>query len=567
MHRRSRTVRVAGLYAVSAWVLIQVAATTFPYLGLPEAAVTVVIIACALGFPPVLAASWLLPVRGEGGEDGASHATPPSAASRAWIVAGAVVLLLAAGFAIRAFRPGVSTEGAASLAVLPFLNVGEDPESRYFSEGVTEELLNALARVDSLRVPARTSSFAFGEGEVAVQEVARRLNVSHVLQGSVRRSGEQVRITARLVDGASGYQVWSEQYDRELSDIFAVQEEIARSIVGALRIRLVGSAPLVKRYTDNLQAYDRYLRGRFLQADRSRETLFESIAMFRDALALDSTYALAWAGIADAYTFLADSHLPPTEAYPRAREAALRALELDPSLSEARGALALIRLASDWDHAGAIEDFHAALLLDPRNSFAHAYLGHTYAALRRFDEAAAAMVEAARLDPSWEFRALWLRIYTDDEGPVLDSLRAVVDAAPADPRPLDRLISLEYYAGRYDDMVVHDSIARARFGRPPATTTAAANLAVAHAASGRHAAARAILANLLARADTAYVAGDVIAGVYVHLGQPDSAFTWLEKAFRDRSAWLVFLDHMRVWDPLRGDLRFVELKRRVGLGA
>jgi TolB-like protein/Flp pilus assembly protein TadD len=286
--------------------------------------------------------------------------------------------------------------------VLPFANLSADPENEYFADGMTDELINALAKVPGLRVVSRTSAFAFKGKQLDVRSIGAQLSVQAVVEGSVRRAGRRLRLSAQLTNVADGYQLWSETFDRELEDVFAMQDELSRGIVNTLQIRLLGpqSGGLVKSSTDDFEAYTLYLKGRHFWNRRTEASLWRGLEYFEQALLRDPNYAPAHARVADSYAILGFyCAIPPTEAFPQAREAARRALERDGTLAEARPALAYVAMYHDWDWAGAEREFRHAIALKPGYSTAHQWYGNYLAVLGRFDESIAEFTRAIALDP------------------------------------------------------------------------------------------------------------------------------------------------------------------------
>src|SRR5207302_4145886 len=283
-------------------------------------------------------------------------APPPFArrAARPALSVAAGVAALVAGYAILSRRPvtGTSGEPARSIAVLPLVNIGADPNNEPFSDGMSEELMTALARVEGLRVAARTSAFTFKGRAVDARQIGSKLAVGYVLEGTVRRAGPRLRVSAQLINAATGYHVWSDEYDRDARDVFAVQDEIARAIVGALRVKLSGAATtaLVKPPTENPEAHDLYLKGRYFFAKRDSTSLRKAQDFFGQAIQKDSSYALAWSGLSDAYSHIGVfGYVPPRPVYANAKAGALRALALDSALAQAHTSLGFIALFYDWD--------------------------------------------------------------------------------------------------------------------------------------------------------------------------------------------------------------------------
>ena len=342
------------------------------------------------------------------------HATlgpPPLRRNRKTLLAAAgvvAVLMLLAIFAGR-FVPDPSpplpppiTVAADSVAVLPFVNMSAE-EHEYFAEGMTEELINALAKVDGLQVPARTSVYALRNSGLTVREIGTQLGVGTALEGSVRIAGNRLRVSVELIDVANGFQIWSETYDRQMEDIFLVQDEISRAIVDRLRIQLAGNAgaPLVKRSTESLEAYDLYMRGRHFWNERSVDGLEKAVGLFSEAAAEDPNFALAYAGLADAYVLLPEAgDLDGEEIFPRAKEAALRALELNDELAEAHTSLGQVLRLYEGNYEAAEEELRRAIQLDPAYATGHHWLGvNLFLEMERADEGLAHMQLAEKLDP------------------------------------------------------------------------------------------------------------------------------------------------------------------------
>ena len=295
-----------------------------------------------------------------------------------------------------------SNDTQKSLAVLPFLNLSADKADDYLSDGMTEELLNALARIKGLHVPGRSSSFAFkGKSEDNIyRKVGEQLHVGAVLEGSVRKAGEKLRITARVVKVADGDQLWSETYDRDMTNIFAIQSDIAARVAEALKVQLFGPAAARKNPTENLEAYKLYLQGRQLWNRRTGVAITTAIHCFNQAIASDPTFALAYSGLADAYVTLSDySGIPQREAAPKARAAALQAIQLDESLGEPHAALGLTKAYLDWDWLGGEAEIRRALELNPNYATGHHWLGATLQSQGKFSEGLAELRRAEEIDP------------------------------------------------------------------------------------------------------------------------------------------------------------------------
>ena len=352
--KRRNVYRAAVAYGVVAWFLTQLTTQVFPFFDIPHSAIRFVIIALSLGFPIAMGLAWIYEFTPEGivrseDLDPAKARTARRLTGRVldFIIIGVLLLVIAMLIYQRSpFRaePGETTS-QKSIAVLPFVDLSQAKDQEYFCDGISEEILNALAKVGKLRVVARTSSFAFKGKTADVAEIATKLGVENVLEGSLRRDGNRVRITAQLIDARNGFHLWSESYERELKDIFAMQDEITASIVNALKIKLAVALPVQKK--PNPEAYELNLKGRYFLNKRDFKS---AIDYFQQALAKDPSDALAYAGLSEVHVVLAvRGGLAPREVMPKAKEAALQALAIDDGLSEAHASLAYVTFFYDWD--------------------------------------------------------------------------------------------------------------------------------------------------------------------------------------------------------------------------
>jgi serine/threonine protein kinase/Flp pilus assembly protein TadD len=455
-----------------------------------------------------------------------------------------------------------------SIAVLPFANMSENPDNEYFSDGITEEILNALSRIPTLKVAARTSTFALKGKSLNITEIGQLLNVKTVLQGSVRRVGQRVRISAQLINARDGYHIWSERYDREIEDVFAIQDEIARTIVDRLKVKLTAAqdVALGKRHTENVEAYELYLRGRHCWYRWNiRGMLEKAIRHYQHALGKDPDYALAYHGLADAYSVPGLwGFQPPSSALPKALAAATRAVELAPDLAESRTSLGFVQLLSlDWEAAES--SFLHAIDLNPRYALAHSFHAWLLSIIERQREAAEAAALGVELDPL---------------SPATNGIAALVSyhgrqydqAITECQRALERdrtsflallAMTLSYAAkGMYKDAINH---AERGLALSPEVNLLRALLAVVYAMAGEHQSAQKVLAELLERSQREYVGPTMIAWIYANMGQPDLAFEWLGKASSARDCTLGFGIRAPVYDRISGDPRFQELLAGLGL--
>ncbi len=461
-----------------------------------------------------------------------------------------------------------STGSRTAVAVLPFDNMSAQADNEYLSDGITEELISAVTNISGLRVASRTSAFALKKSGLDLSEIGRRLGVSVVLEGSVRRAGRKLRVMARLSKVSDGFQVWHAEYDRDLADLFSVEREIALAIAKALELRLGESDEqrLARIPTREAEAHDLYLRGRYLWNQRAPTSLREGLALFERATKIDPGYALAYAGIADSYTILANHALMPVEeAYPKAKAAVLHAVALDSTLVEARTNLADIRFSYDWDWSAAEQDFRRAVALDAKYPTSHYYYALYLSAFGRFEESYAQFRQALQLDPlSLSIQAnlgrvyAYARRYQDvvDQGKrsvAQDSTFGVGYSVIAMGYELQGKLALAREACQRDVAL------------RPTSPLVQANLARVDARLHLDEEARRLLADLVRRSSHEEVGPYSIATVYTALGDFDQAFAWLERAYRERSDWLPFLAVEPQFEPLHRDPRFNALLHRLKL--
>jgi adenylate cyclase len=392
--KRRRVIRVLVIYVVASWLVISAAETLLPNLNLPEWSVTLVIALVVLGFPIVLALAWIFDI-GPKGLEVTSQASPATEEPAEKPEAAASPTPLAA-----TTTPNEDPEDRLSIAVLPFVNMSGDPENEYFSDGIAEEILNLLTKLPQLMVASRTSSFKFKGEKIDIPEVAGALGVNTILEGSVRRAGERVRITAQLIEVDTDSHLWSETYDRELKDVFAIQDDIARSIVAALEVTLT---PRDRRAIQNVatadvQAYDYYLRGRKYFYEFTRRQFHNANRMFLKAIEQDPNYALAYAGMADVYSLLYQWADSSKENIAKADAASIKAITLDPDLAEAHAARGTA-LAINERHDEAERAFESAILLNPGLYEPYYFYGRDCLGSGKFEKAARLFSEACKIRP------------------------------------------------------------------------------------------------------------------------------------------------------------------------
>ncbi len=452
----------------------------------------------------------------------------------------------------------------ASIAVLPFTDLSPGRDQEYFCDGITDELINSLGKVESLRVVSRTSVFQFKGGAMDVRKIGRQLNVSAVLEGSVRRAGSRVRITAQLIKVADAYQLWSGAYDREMNDVFTLQEDISRAILRALRVRLPGR--LLEGRPGNLDAYNLYLKGRYHWNKRTDVTLGKSIDYFVQAIAADPSWAVSHAALADSYAMVASYGLaPPKEAMLKAKAAAAKALEIDPSLAQAHATLGFIRSFCDWDWPGAEREYQRAIELNPGYATAHQWYSGCLRAMGRLEKAMAEIRRAQDLDPlSVAIGRDLGRVYhaSRQYDRAVEQYRSVLELDPNFPSVYLHLAMAYAAKGMHKEALAALRKARTLPGGNPVITGA---LGYCYGLSGNRAEAAKLLAELSAVSRQRYVSPISRALIYIGLGDRDQAFRWLDHACDARDPWLAWLNADPVFDSLRSDARYPLLLKRVGL--
>jgi serine/threonine protein kinase/cytochrome c-type biogenesis protein CcmH/NrfG len=445
-----------------------------------------------------------------------------------------------------------------SIAVLPFLDLSETKDQEYFCDGMSEEIIGALAKVEGLRVVGRASSFSFKGKNANAREIGEKLNVANVLEGSLRREGNRVRITAELINTPTGFHAWAESYDRELGGVFALQDEITRAIVEALKVKL--AVPLSAREQRNKDVYELYLQGLYFSNKSSEEDLRRALDFFQRAVERDPAFSRAWTGISKVWYFLADVYVKPLDAYPASKEAALKAIALDEKDSEAHCYLSEAKRVVDWDLAGADAELKRALQLDPNSAPAHFFSGLHPLFRGELKDGLQLILDAEKLDPvspitSYVATAAYLANDRIDDA-VVEGQRTL----QLDPNYfyLDSVLAAAYREkGNFPEAIALYTKAQ------EATDLPSSGLAITYTRMGREIEARSILAQLLQAREKRYVSAPLIAAVCVALGDKEEAFRWLESGYAEHSGvlqWIAFLPEFR---NLHSDARFPQLLRRI----
>jgi TolB-like protein/class 3 adenylate cyclase/Tfp pilus assembly protein PilF len=514
---------------------------------------------------------WERRAKAEGGRK--KEEVRASTASSAGVVWTSAVVLAAIAAGLLAYQslqtkrvaaPRQSEAGTVvpnkSIAVLPFVDMSQGHDQEYFCDGISEELLDALAQVEGLRVVARTSSFAFKGKSAEVNEIAQKLNVATVLEGSLRRAGDKIRITAQLINGSTGFHIWSETYERDVKDVFAVQDEITRAIVDALKIKLA-VAPAIPA-AQNPESHDLYLQGLYFANRSDEQSLRKALGLFEQAVEKDPSSSRAWTGVARVWEALADEYLKPLDAYPQAKAAAAKAIALDERNAEAHCWFGVAISVLDWDVQGYEREVKRALEIDPNSQPAHQNAA-ALLIIKGDDAGAAAEGEKAmQLDPLSPNAIVWAVWPYAMLGRLDDVLAATKRLHELDPNFALASGALPY---TYLHLKRYDEAAAAYLEAQEITHKPFAGLAVTYVKMGRREDARRVLNQLLEKARAGYYHGTGIAEVYAALGENDEAFQWLERAFTERDANLLNLLQFSPLRPLYPDPRFVDLVRRLHL--
>jgi adenylate cyclase len=573
--KRRNVYKVAVAYGVVGWLVIQVTATIVPALHLPDAITTAVVVLVLVGFPIALVISWAFEMTPEGmkrTENVSPDEVIPQWSKKKFAALIIGVAIIAAGLlAFQMLRSSrstiIATADAKSIAVLPFLNMSADKNDEYLSDGMTEELLNVLTKVKSLHVPGRSSSFAFkGKNEEDIfRKVGQELQVNTVLEGSVRKAGDKLRVTAQLINAADGYHLWSETYDGDMKDILAFQSDVAKRVVEALQLRLgvEEERALTKKSTENPEAHRLYLLGRYHFAKFTRAGWTNAIHYYEQALQVDPNFALAYSGLADTYGWAGGQIMAGREAWTKQMELARKALALDPDLAEAHLALGTA-LQTSFDFKGSEKELNRAVELNPNFALTYDQFGWTFACLGRFDQAIAAEKKAIELDPlntflntDLGFFFYWSRRYDD----ATTQIRTTLELDPNNALAHQSLGWCLVWKGNVTE-------AKAEFQK--ATTLDdlpwyVGSLGYACAVSGDRRKAEQILRELEGLTRQRYVSPAIRASVYLGLGENDKALDWLEKGYQDRDPSLWWISGDQLYDSVRNEPRFKALLQKIDM--
>lgn len=554
--KRRKVGRVAALYAAVGVTISLAAAELYDVLLLPDWTPRLVIVLLVLGFPVALLLAWAYEVAPEKGVGIQGNAS----------VRGDL-------------REGVDRVGAfevirdsaaigRSIVVLPFVDMSPAGDQEYFSDGLAEDVINALTHIKDFRVAARTSAFSFKGKQIDARVIGRKLNVNTVLEGSIQKAGDRLRVTAQLINARDGYHLWSEQYDRVMADVFSIQDEITSAIVDALRIELLDRerSAVSKRYTQNLDAYHLYLKGRHHWNRSTTDEFWKAIDLFQEATHTDPTYALAYAGLADAYASLGDaghSAISPKEAFSTAKVATMKALELDEGLSEAHASLGHLMM-HEFEWSDAEREFRRAIELNPNYATAYRFFAHFFAAVGRSREAIVTLEKALDLDPM-SLGTLTdlgvLHYFAREYDQAIEHYRKALEMDPGFARAHVTMGSAYAKKGMYAEAIGEIEKAIEISG----DRMKLAALGRAYAAAGRKGEAAQVIDELKDLSKERYVTPYAFTLIYASMGEKDEAMTWLRQACDQGVSDLIYLMVDPFLDGIRDDPRFAVLLKRVGM--
>jgi len=574
--KRRNVYKVAIAYAVVGWLLIQIATQVFPFFEIPKWGVRLMVLIIALGFPIALILAWAFELTPEGIKrtEDLDRPAQQQSKNRVWIY----VVIVAGAFSAGLFFLGRHTSkqseaGQApvkSIAVLPFENLSHDPDNAYFAEGIKDELLARLSKVADLKVISIRSTEQLKSSSDDLTQIARKFGVANILAGSVQRSSDQVRVSVQLVKGENNAHLWGDTFDRKMTDIFAIESDVAKTIAEKLQAKLTGTEEraISAKPTENVEAHQLYLQGRYFWNRRTGENLKKALSYFQQAVEKDPGYALAYTGIADSCTLIPVYGAgAPHDYYPRAKAAAEKALQLDDMLGEAHTSLANV-LFRYFELAESTREFERSIELNPNYATAHQWYGRLMLLMiGQFDRAIAEVKRAVELDPVSP-------IIHADLGTVYTFARRYDEAIEQFRRALE--LDPQFYWGHRQlglalELKGDPGNAIAEYQKALQLSDDPRVLAFighAEASTGRQSEARAILVKLTEIAKTRYVSGYSFAVIHLALGERDQALEWLEKDARERNGFEInFVKVDPYLDPLRGDPRFEALVSNVLSGS
>jgi TolB-like protein/lipoprotein NlpI len=485
-----------------------------------------------------------------------------------WIVAAVIVVLVAIGTYLFYPKSAQITTISKSIAVLPFKNMSDSKEDEYFSDGLTEDIITQLSKISGIeKVIARTSVMRYKGTDKSIRDIGKELDVATVLEGSVRRAGNQIRIVAQLIDVQNEGHLWADTYDKEMTQVFAIQSDVAQRIAAALEAKISPAVKnrIDKKQTENTEAYQLYLKGRFYWNKRVLDDVKKAIDCFKQAIEKDPNYAMAYAGLASAYAVIPSYGLMPAELYMNARNASMKALEIDSTLAEAHTVLGEIAGSHYYDWAVAEKCYRRAIELDPSYPTAHQWYSSMLMFLGRFDEALTEAKRALELDPlslviNLNLGDVYYTMRRYDQAE--EQYKNIIALDETFPWSHSGLAGIYEVQGRFDDAIAEYTKAKDLGGNMPYSF---AILGPIYIKSGRKADALRMLDELMRLNQQGNPVAYSIGSVYFELGEKDKAFEWLEKSYQNREMWLLVLGSDPLWDDIRSDPRGIALLKKMGL--
>ena len=570
--------RVITVYAAAAFVILELLSIIIEPLRLPDWTLQFGIVFLCIGFVIAIILSWIFDIHPEGGIVKTEPTTdiqaePVPSSSKSWKIASYISFVVIVGLILfhilsSSNRSREIANLETSIAVLPFDNMSVDEEYSHMGDAITDEIILELQKIKEFdRVLSRTSTMQYKENRPTIPEIAEKLGVNYIIEGSIQRHKEDVSIRVQLIRAKHEDHVWGDEYDGKWEDIFSIQDEIALEVANELKTALSPEEirKIEKNPTENLKAYNLYLKGRYFWNKRTAEGFQKGIEYFELAIETDLTYALAYAGVADCYSFLGwHDFLPSKEVYPRARAAAEKALEIDEALSEAHTSLAFVKYLYDWDWLGAEREFMRAIELNPSYATAHQWYAQYLSSRKRHDEAIAEAKRAQELDPLSLsiIHSMGLVFYQRRQYDLaIEQFQKILEMDP-------NYVAAHWYLAypyvqkaMYSEAIAELQKAIDLSGKrdPPLV----ALLGFAYSYSGERDKAKKVIEELLKLSKQRYVAPCYIVFIYMGLGQKDQAFEWLEKAYEERDDWFIGLKASPMFDGLRSDPRFQDLLDRV----
>ena len=546
--KRRKVIQVIIVYASAAFVIIELVNNVFEPLRLPDWTPTMVMVILAIGFPLAIIFSWIFDISLKGIVKTESI-VPDKETGEDYSLSDNTSRL------------------ENSIAVLPFRDMSPHKDQEYFCEGMAEELINALTKVGSLQVASRTSAFQFKGKGYDIGKIGKELNVYSVLEGSIRKAGNKLRITAQLINVSDGYHLWSEKYDRDMEDIFAIQDEISLAIVDNLKVKLLRGEKekLVERHTENKEAYNLHLKGRYFWNRRSEVGFNKAFEFFQSAIEIDPLFALPYIGIADTYNIIGHfCFIPPTEAFEKARAAATKALEIDKNLSEAHASMAWIHTYYDRNWKLAEKEYKLSIDLNPEYASAHEWLALFLVGMGRFDEAITEINKAIELDPLSVMISSILGIvlyFSRRFEEAIEQFRKTLEMNPNFP------FAHIWQGLSYLEIAAHDKALVSLMKSEALAkdmTYGLGILGMVYALADQNNKALEILEKMENLSETKYLSPLYKAFIFMGLGNKDKAFTYIDKAFIEREPFLFYLKTVPTFDSLRSDPRFTELLNKIG---